>query len=388
MLAELLSRYKSGSSLFLTVIFCLSSLIWKSNVLSRTANQAVRVLDFFSSTFFDFGKGVSQFVDSYGSYEAMRIDRDKYREEIKMYHNLEVELKRLNEENIKLRNFLRLPPLTSYPVIQAEVISQDPDNWFRTIIINKGSAEGIAPYMPVVGMQISATPSADGKTDGSKLLVGVVGKVIQVNQHSARILPLTDQFSRIGVTLKKTGHWALLLGQSPQGDAPLLDFLSLGVFVNTDDEVVTSGGDGIFPRDLPIGRVGKRIERLGSFQKAEVIPVIDFKRLDFVIVIQKKIDVAELDFLPLKAENVPEPKIIVNPKPKIDTDDDDEKEKVAPKKPVKQTPKASPSESESSSNQPPEPLPAPALAPVNPETEPKPELAPPEPTPSTEGAQP
>ena len=384
MLAELLSRYKSGSSLAITILFCLSCLIWKSNILSRTASQAVRVLDFFSSTFFDFGKGVSQFVDSYGSYEAMRLDRDKYCEEIKTYHNLEVELKRLNEENVKLRNFLRLPPLTSYPVIQAEVISQDPDNWFRTIIINKGSAEGIAPYMPVVGMQINVVPSADGKSSESKLLVGVVGKVIQVNQHSARILPLTDQFSRIGVTLKKTGHWALLLGQSPQSDAPLMDFLSLGVFLNSDDEVVTSGGDGIFPRDLPIGRIGKRIERLGSFQKAEVIPVIDFKRLDFVIVIQKKIDTAELDFLPLKAENVPEPKVIAAPKTKtvkaIDEDDEVEAPKSSPKnhKSPEIISKPTPSSAiEGEPTLPPAVTPSPADVQL-----------PPQPTPPTEGAPP
>ena len=85
--------------------------------------------------------------------------------------------------------------------------------------------------------------------------------------------------------------------------------LSLGVFISTGDEIVTSGGDGIFPRGLPVGTVGKRIERLGSFQKAEIQPLIDFKKLDFVIVIQKKVETEALNFLPLKPDTVEEPKL-------------------------------------------------------------------------------
>jgi len=329
MLAELLSRYKTGSSLLFTVLFCFGSLIWKSNLLSRTANTAGQALDFFSGTFSSFGKGLSRFVDSYGTYEAVRAERDALRDKVKQNLDMQVDLIRLREENDKLRQFLKLPPVSNFPVLQAEVISQDPDNWFRTIIINKGSADGISTYMPVVALQTIATP-----TSPNQLVVGVVGKVIQVNPHSARILPLTDQFSRIGVTVKKTGHWALLNGQSPHQELPLIDYLSLGVFIAPGDEIVTSGGDGIFPRGLPIGTIGKRSERLGSFQKADVQPVIDFKKLDFVIVIQKKVETESLSFLPLKPDNVEEPKLapappaakkeipVVTPPPKAESDDD------------------------------------------------------------------
>lgn len=284
-------------------------------MIARTANTASRTLDFFSDTFSSFGKGVSRFVDSYGTYEAIRGERDALLEKVKQNLDTQVELVRLREENTKLRQFLQLPPIANYPVLQAEVISQDPDNWFRTIIINKGSAEGVSTYMPVVALQTIMVPQAAGKPPEAKLIAGIVGKVIQVNPHSARILPLTDQFSRIGVTVKKTGHWALLNGQSPHQEMPLIDYLSLGVFIATGDEIVTSGGDGIFPRGLPVGTIGKRIERLGSFQKAEIQPVIDFKKLDFVIVIQKKVETEALQFLPLKSDTVEEPKLQPAPAP-------------------------------------------------------------------------
>jgi rod shape-determining protein MreC len=109
----------------------------------------------------------------------------------------------------------------------------------------------------------------------------------------------------------------------------VLDYLSLGVFVSPGDEIVTSGGDGIFPRGLPVGTVGKRIERLGSFQKAEVQPTIDFKRLDFVIVIQKKVETEALNFLPLKPETVEEPKLA--PAPPANRSDADAAEAAKPK---------------------------------------------------------
>lgn len=305
MIAEYISRYKSGFSLFLAVSICLGSLIWKSNILARSASQAVYVLDFFSGTFHSFGKGISRVFDSYGSYETIREERDGLRNRLKENLDMQVQYVRLQEENNKLRELLSLPKITQFPVIQAEVISQDPDNWFRTIIINKGSADGISPYMPVVALQ-SRTTDKKNQNQGN-LQVGIVGKVIQVNRHSARVLPLLDQYSRIGVNIKKSGHWALMLGQSPYHDLPVLDYLSLGVFLNPGDEIISSGGDGIFPKGLPVGFVGNKIERLGSFQRTEITPAIDFKRLDFVLVIQKKVDVVNLEFPALTPENVAEP---------------------------------------------------------------------------------
>lgn len=367
MLAEILSRYKSASSLAFTVLFCLGCLIWKSNLVSRTANTASQALDFFSGTFSSFGKGISRFVDSYGTYEAVRQERDALREKVKSNLDLQVELVRLREENVKLRQFLQLPPVANHPVLQAEVISQDPDNWFRTIIINKGSADGVATYMPVVALQSVVVPGQGGKPPETKLVAGIVGKVIQVNPHSARILPLTDQFSRIGVTVKKTGHWALLTGQSPHQDMPLVDYLSLGVFISTGDEIVTSGGDGIFPRGLPVGTVSKRIERLGSFQKAEIQPVIDFKKLDFVIVIQKKVETEALNFLPLKPDTVEEPKLQPAPPPaKKPTADDDDSEEPVTKKPEAKSGAAKP-DKPAASAEPPRPAIAAPAAPAKPE---------------------
>ncbi len=306
MLADILTRYKAGLSLAFTVLFSLSGLIWQSNLLSRTANQAVEVLDFFTATFNSLGNGFSNFVDSYRSYSALKSERDLLREKLKDSQDIHIRYLRLMDENNRLRQLMALPQTAELPIEQAEVISQDPDNWFRTIIISKGSLHGIEPYMPVLAYQVVRTTDKEGKEHES-MVQGVIGKVIQVNRRSSRILPILDLNSRLGVQVKKTGHWALLVGQSPNSENPQLEYLSLGVFLNPGDEIITSGGDGIFPKGLPVGIVGNRIERLGSYQRADVIPVIDFKRLDFVMVVKKPLSADLLKFPPLSPENIVDP---------------------------------------------------------------------------------
>lgn len=307
MLASTLSKYKSGLSLAFVLIFSLSNMIWQSNVIARSANRAVEVLDFFTETFHALGNGISQLFDSYGSFQEMKRERDLYREKLKNSRDIQIQLIQLKRENERLRELLSLPAPVDYPVIQAEVISQDPDNWFRTIIINKGEQDGVKPYMPVIAIQTSKEFNPDtGKTE-DKLNRGVVGKVIQVNRNSARILPISDQYSRVGIQVKKTGHWALLTGRNPHSENPLLEYLSLGVFLKPGDEIVTSGGDGVFPRNLPVGYVSDKIERLGSFQQAEVKPFVDFKKLDFVIIIKKERKEHLRQFEPLSDETVAGP---------------------------------------------------------------------------------
>ncbi|RME90987.1 MAG: rod shape-determining protein MreC [Candidatus Hydrogenedentota bacterium] len=310
MLAQVLSKYKSGLSLAFVILFSLGNLIWQSNILARSVSSFGQILDFFTETFHSVGSGLSRLIDSYSSYETLRKERDLLKLEVKLSRELQFRVLELEKENRELRQRLNLPVPPKWKMLEAEVISQDPDNWFRTIIVNKGSEDGIKPYMPVVAYQrrvVEKTLPNGKKEKKEEFIQGVVGKVIQVNPGSARILPILDQYSHLGVRLKKSGHWAQLEGRSPYKDLPDIKYLSLSVFLKPGDEVVTSGGGGIFPKGLLVGYIGKKIERLSSYQQAEVIPAIDFKRLEFVEIILKDKSISADDFPPLTEENVKEP---------------------------------------------------------------------------------
>lgn len=317
MLAEFLSRYKTVLSLVFTISFSLISMVYQSNIIAIGLNNSGRVLDFFTQTFHSLGKSISQTLDSYAKYQSLKEERDALREKLKANNDVIFLINDLKRENKKYRELLNFPARQDYPVVLAEIISQNPDNWFRTIIINKGSADGIEPYMPVVAYQavLSSQLSdlnkslsvsqplslemSDGSDINKRFLYGVVGKIIQVNPHSSRVLPLFDQYSRIGVFMEKSGHWAQLIGQSPQYPNPRVDFVSSSIFLEKGDTLVTSGGDGVFPRGIPVGSVKGDIVRMGSFQKATIEPTLDIARLHTVLVIQKKALQPQKDFAPV-----------------------------------------------------------------------------------------
>lgn len=290
MLADYLSRYKTPLSLFFTIMFSLVSMVWQSNIIAVALNRSGQAFDFFTGVFDSFGKNVSHLVNSYGMYQTLKEERDALQEKLKSSKSFIFVVNDLERENKKYRQLLNLPARHDYPSMLAEVIAQDPDNWFRTVIINKGSADGIEPYMPVVAYQ-----PVQGKKEyveslppEKQFVYGAVGKIIQVSPHSSRVLPLFDQYSRIGVFIEKSGHWAQLIGQSPQHKFPRIDFVSLSIFLEKGDMVLTSGGKGVFPRGIPVGKVQGEILRMGSFQQATIEPVLDFARLNTVLVIKKK----------------------------------------------------------------------------------------------------
>jgi len=286
MLAEYLSKFKASISLGVILFFSFFNLFYQADIFARSANNAVRVLDFFSNSIHTFGDGVVRIVDSYGNYNVLRRERDALRAELQNAKDLQLQIAQLKEENRKLRDFLTLPEPVDYPIIVAEVISIDPDNWFRTIIVNKGEEDGIHPYMPVISYQIQKYTDDNG-VEQEKVIYGVVGKVIQVTDKYSRILPVTDQYSRIGVRLKKNGYWGMLSGQSQQGGLPKLEYINLDANLEMGDEIVTSGSGGIFPRNLPVGYVTENVVRGATFQEARIKTSIDVHRIDTVMIIKK-----------------------------------------------------------------------------------------------------
>jgi len=286
MLAEILSKYKAGISLTSIILFSLINLSSHSGILVNSANRAAATLDFFTSAFHSFKSGFVRIVDSYGNYSQLKTERDVLRKKLETSQDLYVLLRYLEDENNRLRKQLEFKPSVQYPVIHAEIISLDPDNLFRTIIVDKGSDDGVKPYMPVIAYQITRTENSE-KQSIESINYGVVGKIIQVTRTSARILPITDQYSKIGVKIKRTGHWGLLSGQSQAHGQPRLDYISLDVILLEGDEIITSGDGGVFPKDILVGTVTKDIFRGATFQDAIVHPVIDIKKLETVMIIKK-----------------------------------------------------------------------------------------------------
>ncbi|NUQ85374.1 MAG: rod shape-determining protein MreC [Anaerolineales bacterium] len=148
----------------------------------------------------------------------------------------------------------------------AAVIGRDPSPFLHYVIINRGSNDGILRGMPVVTDQ------------------GLVGRVDAVIADAARVQLITDPGSSVNVRLQNADEEASLVG-SLTGDVTL-DLIPQDTVVKTGDLVLTSGLGGGYPPDLIVGQVvNVRSRDYDLFQQATVQPVVDFNRLQIVLVI-------------------------------------------------------------------------------------------------------
>jgi rod shape-determining protein MreC len=114
---------------------------------------------------------------------------------------------------------------------------------------------------------------------------GIVGKVVQVFPGSAQVLPINDQLSGVGAALKSLRLQGILKG-APNGTTTL-QYIMSDEPVKPGAEVITSGGDRIFPKGLPVGTVASVEPGKDLFLNIRVIPSARLDRLEEVLVVTK-----------------------------------------------------------------------------------------------------
>ncbi len=180
-----------------------------------------------------------------------------------------LELQRTRQENERLRQLLAFAQASpDRRVVGASVIGVrlDPKG-LQLVTIDRGAEDGVRRMMPVV--------TADG----------VVGRIHTLGAHSADVLLLSDRNSSIAVRVERSRARANVRGQGAPGPCKLEYALRSDDLIE-GDQLLTSGTDGVFPRDLPVGQV-TRVKRggFGLYQAAEVLPAVDVNRVEEVSVI-------------------------------------------------------------------------------------------------------
>ena len=122
-----------------------------------------------------------------------------------------------------------------YKTLPAQVIGASGTDQSRTLYIDKGAKDGLALDMPVV--------TGDG----------IVGKLKDVFDHKSQVLLVSDPTSGVGVILETTRTRGILKGV-PFGQVQVIN-VSPDDRIKPGQRIVTSGGDQIFPRGMPVGTV-------------------------------------------------------------------------------------------------------------------------------------
>jgi len=138
-------------------------------------------------------------------------------------------------ENKQLRQLLDEQVTSSTNLVSARVMLDKQSPYLNSFIINSGSNKEIKNGMAVL----------DGKN--------FVGRIVDVNFFSSRVLLVTDLNSKIPVSIEPSGHQAILSGRGTK--EPTLEYLPKNHTVQSGNKVYTSGKEGIFSPGIPIGEV-------------------------------------------------------------------------------------------------------------------------------------
>lgn len=174
-------------------------------------------------------------------------------------------------ENERLRNLLGYKQTaTWFDMTAAQVIGREQATWTSMIVVNRGSADGIAKNMPVVTEK------------------GLVGVVTEVAPNASKVQLILDPRSAVGSLVQRPESRVAGIVQGSTEDAmtPNMVNIPLNTDVKEGDVIITSGFGGIFPKGITIGTVKNIKEDGGGLLEIAVLePAVDFHKLEDVMII-------------------------------------------------------------------------------------------------------
>ena len=192
-------------------------------------------------------EGLTSFID-------LKKENEKLKAELEIFRQKELNVEYLTNQNKNLKKILDSnEAVLKSNIILSKVLIDKSSPYLKSIIINRGSKSGVLKGLPVLDKE------------------NLIGRVVETNYLSSRVLLLNDLNSRIPVTFGKDGVQAILKGNG--GIRPSLEYLPEDFIIEPNIDVFTSGKDGIFLPGSPIGK---------TTQNGEVKLFSDPNQLSFV----------------------------------------------------------------------------------------------------------
>ncbi len=251
---------------FITIAIIITLII--SLIVSLNFNRKItKVENIFSTILLDINKLFNPFtylnddknIDQSSNYLIQKNLNDSLTKEIN-------ELKDTLELNRTLTNF-------SYE--NATVLSRNKEYWFNTIIIDKGSKNGIKVDMPVITKN------------------GLVGKITKVyyKYSEVKLLTANDENYKVSVSIKinDQDNFAILSGYDSKNNLLKITEISKDLEIKKDSTVLTSGLGELFPSGIYIGKVAKtEIDKYDLSKIAYIKTDVNFNNIHYVTILKEK----------------------------------------------------------------------------------------------------
>ncbi|GAA0742082.1 rod shape-determining protein MreC [Sphingomonas sp. ABOLD] len=207
-------------------------------------------------------RGVGSVPTAIGSYFGVRGENARLKRQIEAEHAALQRALGLERENQRLRQLLKVRDATPETIVVARLVNSSASSTRRYATLNAGSWQRVSQGQPV--------------RDGD----GLIGQVVEAGPNASRVLLITDPDSTIPVRRASDGLPAIVTGK---GDGTL-DVRAANAAANpfrAGDLLVTSGTGGVFPPNIPLGKVST-IGRDSSV----VTPASNPDMADFVMVLR------------------------------------------------------------------------------------------------------
>src|SRR4051794_9359181 len=209
-----------------------------------------------------FREGMKPVTQLDGEVKGLRTENSRLSAENQTLRGLEA-------ENNQLRNALRYRERAVFQLMPARIIARDASTWYHTVTIDRGSAELIAPDMPVLTEE------------------GLVGKTTIVAEHTSVVVLISDENCKVSAKVDGTREQGIVRGERNSSNAiPVVSlyFLSKQANLQPGTKVLTSGVGGVFPPGITIGSVKEfKMRELDGY--ATIVPAVDLTTLEDVFVV-------------------------------------------------------------------------------------------------------
>jgi rod shape-determining protein MreC len=228
--------------------------VWAISIVTPLTRGVVHTQDWFSNNW-----------HNYIWLRDVRKENDDLKNQIVQMKMREVRLVEDANQARRLQLLLGFKESNIVKTVPAQVIATTGSEFSRAIYIDKGSKDGIKTDMPVVVPE------------------GIVGKVLRVFPTTSLVLLINDPTSGAGVILEKSRLQGNLRGNA--NGATILNNVMSDEKVEPGERIITSGGDGVFPKGLPVGTVMTVGPGQDLFLNIRVRPSAPVSRLEEVLVI-------------------------------------------------------------------------------------------------------
>ena len=174
----------------------------------------------------------------------------------------------LERENTRLKKFVNFTSSMPDTYVAAQIVARDPSPWFKTIMIDKGTKDGLVKGSPVLVPE------------------GIVGQIIKVAKNYSRVLLITDRNSAVDSLVQNSRVRGIVKGNNE--DNCSFVYTLRKEEVKEGEMVVSSGLDQVFPKGMKIGRIIK-VTKIHSqlFQDIILDTSVDFNKIEEVLVFKK-----------------------------------------------------------------------------------------------------